>query len=189
MDLSIKELNELIYSLGMASTKGMMCDKKLNASLLDKLYEELNYKLKRQADITDEVFDRVKSAAQRYSDEVRTKHTHIEDFNVDEEYLTKMLKEENEYASSLGLDVKPRVRGEGTAQSVLDFVEEHGPVTHKEMQEYYKSLNGSNTFAYCLKNLLIPYKNRKTQRYLVKLANGRYEVRIASIHNWVVKEY
>ena len=37
MDLSIKELNELIYSLGMASTKGMMCDKKLNASLLDKL--------------------------------------------------------------------------------------------------------------------------------------------------------
>jgi hypothetical protein len=86
-------------------------------------------------------------------------------------------------------EVNPKFRGEGTAQSVLDFVEEHGPVTHKEMQEYYKSLNGSNTFAYCLKNLIIPYKNRKTQRYLVKLKNGRYEVRTASIHNWVVKEY
>jgi hypothetical protein len=86
-------------------------------------------------------------------------------------------------------EVKPKVKGEGTAQSVLDFVEEHGPVTHKEMQEYYKSLNGSNTFAYCLKNLIIPYKNRKTQRYLVKKSNGKYEVRIASIHNWVVKEY
>jgi hypothetical protein len=86
-------------------------------------------------------------------------------------------------------DVKPKVKGEGTAKSVLDYVESMGSVTHKEMQEYYKSLNGSNTFAYCLKNLIIPYKNRKTQRYLVKLKNGRYEVRTASIHNWVVKEY
>lgn len=80
-------------------------------------------------------------------------------------------------------------RGEGTAQSVLDYVERNGSVTHKEMQEYYKSLNGSNTFAYCLKNLIIPYKNRKTHRYLAKTSNGKYVVRIASIHNWVVKEY
>ena len=84
---------------------------------------------------------------------------------------------------------EPKVKGEGTAQSVLDYVERNGSVTHKEMQEYYKSLNGSNTFAYCLRNLLIPYKNRKTQRYLAKTANGKYVVRIANIHNWVVKEY
>ena len=84
---------------------------------------------------------------------------------------------------------EPNFRGEGTAQSVLDFVEEHGPVTHKEMQEYYKSLNGSNTFAYCLKNLLIPYKNRKTQRYLIKNDSGKYVVRLANPSNWIVKEY
>jgi hypothetical protein len=100
-----------------------------------------------------------------------------------------MLKEENEYASSLGLDVKPKVKGEGTAQSVLDYVERNGSATHKEMQEYYKSLNGSNTFAYCLKNLLIPYKNRNTKRYLIKNDNGKYEVRLANPSNWVVKDY
>ena len=109
--------------------------------------------------------------------------------DIDTEYLARMLKEENEYASSLGLDVKPKVKGEGTAQSVLDYVESNGSVTHKEMQEYYKSLNGSNTFAYCLKNLLIPYKNRNTKRYLIKNDIGKYEVRLANPSNWVVKEY
>jgi hypothetical protein len=109
--------------------------------------------------------------------------------SIDKEYLMRMLREENAYASSLGLDVKPKVKGEGTAQSVLDYVERNGSVTHKEMQEYYKSLNGSNTFAYCLKNLLIPYKNRNTKRYLIKNDIGKYEVRLANPSNWVVKEY
>ena len=45
MNLSIKELNELIYSLGTTANKGMMRDKELNASLLDKLYCELNYRI------------------------------------------------------------------------------------------------------------------------------------------------
>jgi hypothetical protein len=190
MDLSIKELNELIYSLGMASTKGMMCDKKLNASLLDKLYEELNYKLKRQADITDEVFDKLKGAAERYSDEVRAKHTHIEDFNVDEEiseeddWLENRL---NEYDNTY--DDLPKTMSNGTAQSILDYVESMGWATHKEMHEYYKSLNGSNTFSWCLRNLLIPYKNRKTRRYLIKNDSGKYEVRMANPSNWVVKDY
>ena len=84
---------------------------------------------------------------------------------------------------------EPKVKGEGTAQSVLDFVERNGSVTHKDMQEYYKSLNGSNTFAYCLKNLIIPYKNRNTKRYLIKNNIGKYEVRLANPSNWVVKEY
>jgi hypothetical protein len=84
---------------------------------------------------------------------------------------------------------EPKVKGEGTAQSVLDFVERNGSVTHKEMQEYYKSLNGSNTFAYCLKNLRVPYKNRLTKRYLIKNDNGKYEVRLSNPSNWIVKEY
>ena len=174
MDLSIKELNELIYSLGMASTKGMMCDKKLNASLLDKLYEELNYKLQIQSDITDEVMDKLKSAAQRYGDEVRTKHIHIE---------------EDSFKQLLSKVSKPKKLGEGTAQSVLDYVERNGSVRYKELHEYYKSLNGSNTFSWCLRNLRVPYKNRFTKRYLIKNDNGEYEVRLANPSNWVVKEY
>lgn len=84
---------------------------------------------------------------------------------------------------------EPKFRGEGTAQAVLDYVERNGSVTHKEMQEYYKSLNGSNTFAYCLKNLRVPYKNRLTKRYLIKNDNGKYEVRLSNPSNWIVKEY
>ena len=107
---------------------------------------------------------------------------------TDTEYLRRVLREENEYASSLGLD-KPKVIGEGTAQSVLDYVEKSGSVRYKELHEYYKSLNGSNTFSWCLRNLRGPYKNRFTKRYLIKNDNGEYEVRLANPSNWVVKEY
>jgi outer membrane cobalamin receptor len=95
------------------------------------------------------------------------------------QYLLSMIENHN----------KNNFRGEGTAQSVLDYVGSRGSVSHKDMQEYYKSLNGSNTFAYCLKNLLIPYKNRNTKRYLIKNDIGKYEIRLANPSNWVVKEY
>ncbi len=95
------------------------------------------------------------------------------------QYLLSMIETHN----------KNNFRGEGTAQSVLDYVGSRGSVSHKDMQEYYKSLNGSNTFAYCLKNLLIPYKNRNTKRYLIKNDIGKYEVRLANPSNWVVKDY
>ena len=84
---------------------------------------------------------------------------------------------------------EPKVKGEGTAQSVLDYVERNGSVRYKELHEYYKSLNGSNTFSWCLRNLRVPYKNRFTKRYLIKNDNGEYEVRLANPSNWVVKEY
>ena len=47
------------------------------------------------------------------------------EWEIETEYLERVMREENEYASSLGLD-KPNVRGEGTAQSVLDYVERNG---------------------------------------------------------------
>jgi hypothetical protein len=183
MNLSIKELNELIYSLGITASKGIFVNKELNASLIDKLYSELNSKIAIQSDITDEVIDRIKShyVSNEEADE---------DFNMT--YFNKMLKEENEYASSLGLD-KPKKRGEGTAQALLDYVDMKGAVSHKELHEYYKSLNGSNTFSWCLKNLRIPYKNRKTQRYLAKEgrkgSNAKWVVKVANPSNWVVVNY
>jgi hypothetical protein len=147
------------------------------------LYSELNSSIAIQSDITDEVIDRLKShyVSNEEADE---------DFYMT--YFNKMLKEENEYASSLGLD-KPKKRGEGTAQSLLDYVDMKGAVSHKELHEYYKSLNGSNTFSWCLKNLRIPYKNRKTQRYLAKEgrkgSNAKWVVKMANPSNWVVIEY
>jgi hypothetical protein len=44
-----------------------------------------------------------------------------------------------------------------------------------------------------LKNLRIPYKNRKTQRYLAKEgkigSNAKWVVKVANPSNWVVIEY
>jgi hypothetical protein len=42
---------------------------------------------------------------------------------------------------------EPKFRGEGTAQAVLDYVDKKGAVSHGELHEFYKSLNGSNTFS------------------------------------------
>jgi hypothetical protein len=97
----------------------------------------------------------------------------------------------NEYANTY--DDLPKKKGNGTAQSLLDYVDMKGAVSHKELHEYYKSLNGSNTFSWCLKNLQIPYKNRKTQRYLAKEgrkgSNAKWVVKVANPSNWVVIEY
>jgi hypothetical protein len=97
----------------------------------------------------------------------------------------------NEYANTY--DDLPKKKGNGTAQSLLDYVDMKGAVSHKELHEYYKSLNGSNTFSWCLKNLRIPYKNRKTQRYLAKEgrkgSNAKWVVKVANPSNWVVIEY
>ena len=100
---------------------------------------------------------------------------------------TRLNKYDNTY------DYLPKKKGNGTAQSLLDYVDMKGAVSHKELHEYYKSLNGSNTFSWCLKNLQIPYKNRKTQRYLAKEgrkgSNAKWVVKVANPSNWVVIEY
>jgi hypothetical protein len=153
MNLSIRELNELIYSLGITAHHGMLVNKELNESLLDRLYDELTRKI--VSEVVEEVDADFKDSLPNF------KHT----------------------------PPAPKKLGEGTAQSILDYVEENVSVTHKEMQEYYKSLNGSNTFAYCLRNLIVPYKNRPTRRYLSKMPNGIYEVKVATIQNWVEKSY
>lgn len=168
MNLNIKELNELIYSLGITASKGIMCDKELNVSLLNKVYDELNRKIAEEEEQDEDEND----------------------------WLENRLSEDSfpYYVSNEEADEDtPKKRGEGTVQAILDYVDMKGAVTHKELHEYYKSLNGSNTFSWCLRNLRIPYKNRKTQRYLVKEgkkgSNAKYVVKIANPSNWVVIEY
>jgi hypothetical protein len=74
---------------------------------------------------------------------------------------------------------------------MLDYVDTMGARTHKQMEEYYKFItNGSNSFSHCLINLKVPYKNRPTQRYLVKEgrrgSNAKWVVKVANPANWVV---
>jgi len=87
---------------------------------------------------------------------------------------------------------KLKTRGYAS-QALLDYVDRVGAVTHKELERYYKQITGSNSFSHVLANLRIPYKNRKTQRYLVKegkrYSDAKYVVKLANPSNWVVSDY
>jgi hypothetical protein len=160
MNLNIRELNELIYSLGITAHHGMLVNKELNESLLEKLYGELNNKLSEEDDDMDYLTIPTE-------DEIRSHYVSNEEADEDAEYTSK-----------------------GVTQAILDFVENNGSARYKDMNEFYKLITGgSNSFSHILKALRIPYKNRLTRRYLAKNYNGVYEVRIASIHNWVEKSY
>lgn len=173
MNFSIKELNELIYSLGISASKGLMCDKELNVSLLNKVYDELNRKLAEEEE--QDYLSVVEQDEQRYGDS-----HYVTNDEADEEYkIAMMLKG---VMNELEVVKKPK----GVTQAILDMVERQGDATHTEMHNYYKKVFNSNSFSCMLRSLIIPYKNRPTRRYLVKMANGKYEVRTAGLHNWVV---
>ena len=174
MNLSIKELNELIYSLGITAPKGIFVNKELNASLIDKLYSELNSKI---AD--EEVNEGIEFSSHFVSND-----------EADEDYRSTLIQDSNRYESSVEKDYdnhlnKLKQRGYIT-QTILDFVQLQGDATHTEIHNFYKKFTGSNSFSHVLRSLIIPYKNRPTRRYLVKNRSGNYEVKLAGVNNWVV---
>ena len=185
MNLSIKELNELIYSLGITASKGIFVNKELNASLIDKLYSELNSRIAIQSDITDEVIDRVKSH-------------YVSNEEADEDYRSTLIQDSNRYESSVSKDydnhlAKLKERGYIT-QALLDYVDKKGAVSHGDLETYYKIITGgSNSFSHILESLRTPYKNRKTQRYIAKegkrYSDAKYVIKIANSSNWVEVDY
>jgi hypothetical protein len=183
MNLSIKELNELIYSLGITASKGIFVNKELNASLIDKLYSELNSRIAIQSDITDEVIDRVKSH-------------YVSNEEADEDYRSSLQQDSDRYESSVEKDYdnhlsKLKQRGFVT-QAILDYVDKKGAVSHGDLERYYKSITGSNSFSHILDNLRTPYKNRKTQRYIAKegkrYSDAKYIIKVANPSNWVIAD-
>ena len=181
MNLSIKELNELIYSLGITASKGIMCDKELNVSLLNRLYDELTNR------IAEEAID----------EEVESDTYYVSNEEADEDYLISMMQDEQRYESSVMNDYNVHLRKLKTrgyaSQALLDYVDRKGAVSHKELEIYYKQITGSNSFSHILANLRIPYKNRKTQRYVAKegkrYSDAKYVVKVANPSNWVVVNY
>ena len=178
MNLSIKELNELIYSLGITAHKGMFVNKDINESLLEKFYSELNSK------IADEAID----------EEIESSTYYVSNEEADEDYRSSLQQDSNRYESSVEKDYDNhlknlRERGFIT-QSILDYVDMKGAVTYTEMSNYYKSITGSNSFSHILANLRIPYKNRKTQRYVAKegkrYSDALYVIKVANPSNWVI---
>ena len=178
MNLSIKELNELIYSLGITASKGIFVNKELNASLIDKLYSELNSK------IAEEAID----------EEVEYSSHFVSNDEADEDYRSTLIQDSNRYESSVEKDydnhlTNLRERGYVT-QALLDYVDKKGAVSYSELQTYYRQITGSNSFSHILDNLRTPYKNRKTQRYIAKegkrYSDAKYIIRVANPYNWVV---
>lgn len=78
-------------------------------------------------------------------------------------------------------------------QSLLDYVEKNPYVSYTALQAYYRLLTCSNSFSYVLRDLMRPYKNRPTRRYLVKIkaSNGirGYRIEHATTLNWIEKEW
>ena len=179
MNLSIKELNELIYSLGIAAHNGRFVNKDVNESLLERMYSELNVK------IAEEAID----------EEVESSTYYVSNEEADEDFLLSMLQDEQRYESSVERDydnhlTKLKQRGYIT-QALLDYVDRRGAVCYSELQAYYKIITGgSNSFSHILDNLRTPYKNRKTQRYIAKegkrYSDAKYVIKVANPSNWVV---
>jgi hypothetical protein len=196
MNLSIKELNELIYSLGITASKGIFVNKELNASLIDKLYSELNSRIAIQSDITDEVIDRIKS--HYVSNEEADEDAKQRDYSAFSDYASTLQQDSDRYESSVEKDydnhlAKLKERGYIT-QTLLDYVDRRGAVCYSELQAYYKIITGgSNSFSHILANLRIPYKNRKTQRYIAKegkrYSDAKYVIKVANPSNWVEVDY
>jgi hypothetical protein len=198
MNLSIKELNELIYSLGITASKGIFVNKELNASLIDKLYSELNSRIAIQSDITDEVIDRLKSH-------------YVSNEEADEDFRSALKQDAQRYEASHMTTSFPMVdpftsvsedydnhlsklkqRGYIT-QALLNYVDFKGAVSHGELETYYKIITGgSNSFSHILDNLRTPYKNRKTQRYIAKegkrYSDAKYIIKVANPSNWVIAD-
>ena len=105
---------------------------------------------------------------------------YVSNEEADEDYRTTLVQDEQRYEDSKKIT--------GVTQAILDMVERQGDATYTEMNEFYKKVFGSNSFSHILKALRIPYKNRPTKRYLIKVGKN-YEVRMANPSNWVVKEY
>ena len=144
-----------------------MCDKELNVSLLNKLYDELTNRIAEEA-IDEEVESDTYFVSNEEADEDASLHM-LTSFPIAEPFKT---------------EYKPK----GVTQAILDMVQRQGDATHTEMHNFYKRTFGSNSFSHILKSLIVPYKNRPTRRYLSKMANGNYEVKVANPSNWVVVE-
>jgi hypothetical protein len=200
MNLSMRELNELIYCIDVARKHGQLLGTTVADALAVKLRDELDRRLAIDAEIEDwviEVSNQSSHFVNNESDELKsvlksilgdanplvdTIHSHfVSNEEADEDYRSTLVQDEQRYKKS-------RVN-KGVTQSILDYVEFMGEATYTEMQNYYRSKFGSNSFSHILISLVVPYKNRPTRRYLYKTASGKYVVRVAGLHNWVEKDY
>ena len=185
MELSMRELNELIYCISVARKHGQL----LGTSVADNLEVALRDELDRR--LEGDYLTTIKQDEQRYENS-----HYVSNEEADEDAFTSAQNNEyDRYESSVEKDYsnyisKLNERGFVT-QTLLDYVDKKGAVSHGELETYYKQITGgSNSFSHILESLRTPYKNRKTQRYLAKEgrkgSNAKWVVKVANPSNWVV---
>ena len=181
MNLSIRELNELIYCIDIARKYGQLLGTTVADTLAVKLRDELDKRLAIDDDgnyLTIPPKEDIKRS----------------DDSVLQNFIAALQQDEERYrnshiVSNEEADEDAGYKPKGVTQSILDYVEFKGEATYTEMQNFYRITFGSNSFSHILISLVVPYKNRLTRRYLHKKANGKYVVKVAGLHNWVVNEY
>jgi hypothetical protein len=96
MNLSIKELNELIYSLGITAHKGMFVNKDINESLLEKFYNELNSKIAEEAidEEVDEFTDELLGGDLEFSSH------YVSNEEADEDFRSTLKQDAQRYEAS-----------------------------------------------------------------------------------------
>jgi len=178
MNLSIRELNELIYCIGISRMHGQL----LGTSVADNLEVRLRDELDRRLEM--ELWD----------------NTLLD--GLEDDYLTTSKQDEQRYEDSHFVSNEEADEDANTSyeavnergwitQAMLDYVDNTGAATFTEMNEFYQFITGgSNSFTHILQSLKVPYKNRKTQRYLAKEgkrgSNAKWVVKVANPSNWVV---
>jgi hypothetical protein len=194
MNLSIRELNELIYCIGIARMHGQLLGTSVADNLEVALRDELDDRLEMELwnntlldGLKDEPFILSKDDAEIFFNEIENPKAEAND------EILAAIKEFNRtpihFVSNEEADEDAGYKPKGITQAILNFVQLQGDATYTEMQNFYRKEFGSNSFSHILKSLIIPYKNRTTRRYLSKMANGNYEVKVAQLHNWVEKDY
>lgn len=201
----IKEYGKNISSINYFKTQ---LDRaiKLESKVQDALHNRVN-EMQEAIDYIDEVVekyedegpeydgagftedDRIVKGQYRNLDDVADVNVRIHFVDNDEadedaytDYHSTLKQDEQRYN-----DKQRSEKSNGVSQFILDFVQANGVVSYTEMNDMYRAYTkGSNSFSHILKALQIPYKNRPTQRYLVKHHTGGYFVATATPRNWVV---
>jgi hypothetical protein len=170
MNLSMRELNELIYCIDVARKHGQLLGTTVADKLAVKLRDELDKRLEMDLSSTSHYVT---------NDEADEDALHmLTSFPISDPFTS-------EYVAT-------NERGWIT-QAMLDYVDNAGASTYTEMNEFYKFITGgSNSFTHILQSLKTPYKNRKTQRYLAKEGkkgtNAKWVVKVANPSNWIILE-
>ena len=206
LDLSLLELNDLYYAVGMYANEcreevKMYKDRKYFKDRLEraeKIEDLVQTALYEMVDSLQEVIDEVneiRDLPNFIDEEVEDEGPEFdgagysEDDRFERREDAKYERAFSHFVDNEKADEDAKQQSEkfnGVSQKILDYVEKTGNVSYKMLNDFYRQYtSGSNSLSHILKALMIPYKNRPTRRFLRQIARGTYAIDYATQYNWV----